>query len=541
MGHMDSRSRFSLNGERSTANGVDVVNSGMQHTGLTVSGQGSSSATPLVQLGTDHHPSQVEATSYNYNLSMKESMSEDQKTLVPIFVRKEMNLSHGVKQYLYDNNNIEFLDCVNGSAHVGHCHPQVVNASHKQMLQLSTLKGVVTQVLRKYVEELVVSLPKPLSVCYLCNSGSEANDLALRLARQYTGRTDVMAFKDSCHGNIGALVYLGQKIYDNKSNYVRPDWVHHMDLPDTYRITTVEGWSNYIRSFEASVHDLEKRGRKIAALILEPMFVIPGVYLPPIAIIKSIFKIVRAHGGLVIADEVQTGLGRTGNHLWGFINYEVIPDIVTVGKLLGNGHPMGAVICSPMISDTLGPYFTSFGGNPVSCAIGTSVINVVYNEKLMSSACMVGKFLKAEFHKLIHRHEILGDNRGVGLVQSLEIVNSKILKIPAPNLAIEVMYGLRMTNVLVAVTGKHRNILLLTPPMCFNIENSRVMVKKMDEVLTVIEEHLEDQSQNLLGESSQSSTACHHRLAKRNLIARSEDKKRTKFESEHEDNYDDMD
>jgi len=242
----------------------------------------------------------------------------------------------------------------------------------------------------------------------------------------------------------------------------------------------------YAQEVEKTILEAEANGRKIAAFICEPMFVIPGVYPTPPSYFKHVYKIVREHGGLIIADEVQTGLGRSGNHMWGFMNYEVIPDIVTIGKPLGNGHPMGAVVCTKEVSETLGGYFSTFGGNPVSCAIGLSVFEIVQNEKLVSSAKMVGRHLHKSLQELQLKHRCIGDVRGAGLVQGIEIVNNKEERIPAANFTTEIMYALKLKQVLVGITGRDKNVILFTPPMCFTIENSRRFAKCVDEVLTLI-------------------------------------------------------
>lgn len=457
-----------------------------------------------------------------------------------IFQRTPLKVSRGVKQYLYDDNNAEYLDCVNSTAHVGHCHPQVVSAGHTQMAKLSTAQGFGSDILAKYTKELLASVPEPLSVCYLCNSGSEANDLALRLARQYTGGTEVVAMEDGFHGILGVLVDLSSKMHSKVPNFKKPEWVHLVPLPDTYKIKTEEDWSKYLSEFEAEVATVDKTGRKLIAFIFEPLFAIPGVHIPPKYVIKSMFRSIRSRGGLVIADEVQTGLGRTGEHMWGFMNYEVVPDIVTLGKPLGNGHPMGAVLCSQEVSRRLGGYFTTFGGNPVSCAIGLSVLDVVLNEKLMSSAKMVGKYLTAEFTKLKERHQHLGDHRGLGLLHSIEIVVDKLSSTPAPVIATEIMYGMKQKNVLVAITGKNKNIILITPPMCFNIENSRRLIRYMDEVFTTLERNTENHSVIVLRDSLEAIPR--ERLKRGMFGGEVEAAKRIRIsESSDGDGYEDMD
>lgn len=416
----------------------------------------------------------------------KPSILNSTRTTSQVFQKSPLKLVSGVKQYVYDENNVEYLDCINGTAHVGHCHSQVVSAAQNQMFKLSTAQGFVSDVMSKYVKELVSSLPEPLSVCYLVNSGSEANDLALRLAHQYTGNQDVLVIDDSYHGNIGVLIDLSPKMHEKVPNYKKPEWAHCVPIPDSYRTTTPEDWDQYLKNFEEKLENLLGSGRKISAFLFEPFFVIPGLHTPPAYIIKSMVKAIRQRGGLIIVDEVQTGLGRTGDYMWGFMNYEIVPDIITVGKPLGNGHPMGAVITSAEISSKLGAYFSTYGGNPVSCAIGISVLEVLKNEKLMTSARMVGRYLTSEFKKIVESHEFMGDHRGTGLIHALEIVKTANNKIPSPELASEIMYGLRVKNILVAITGYHKNILLITPPLCFNMENSRTLIKTLEEVISLV-------------------------------------------------------
>merc|ERR1712106_1251583 len=280
---------------------------------------------------------------------------------------------------------VEYLDCVNGTAHVGHCHPQVVSTGQSQMAKLVTAQGFVSDILKKYVKQLVETMPEPLSVCYLTNSGSEANDLALRLATSYTEREDVVVVEDGYHGNLGILVDISPKMHSKIPNYKKKENVHITKVPDQFRgkfrYDDEEAGLKYAQEVEKTILAAEAKGRKIAAFICEPMFVIPGVFPTPPSYFKHVYKIVRKHGGLIV------------------------PDIVTIGKPLGNGHPMGAVICSREVSEKLGGYFSTFGGNPVSCAIGLSVLEIVKNEKLVSSAKMVGKHLLKSLQELQQKHQ----------------------------------------------------------------------------------------------------------------------------------------
>merc|ERR1719378_1340139 len=408
--------------------------------------------------------------------------------MVGMMTRTPLKVNRAIKQYMYDENGVEYLDCVNGTAHVGHCHPQVVSTGQSQMAKLVTAQGFVSDILKKYVKQLVDTLPEPLSVVYLTNSGSEANDLALRLATSYTGSEDIVTVEGGYHGNIGILIDVSPKMHSKYPNYKKKDFVHITKLPDyfrgKYRTGVVEDPGlRYAEEVENTILEVEASGKKIAAFISEPCFVIPGVFTPPRSYYKHVYKTVRKHGGLVIADEVQTGLGRTGNHMWGFMNFDVVPDIVTIGKPLGNGFPMGAVVCSREVSDKLGGYFSTFGGNPVACSIGLSVFSVISNEKLVSSAKMVGLHLTKSLEELKLRYQCLGDIRGMGLVHGLEIVNNRVEKAPDAALATDIMVALKQKHILVGITGSEQNVILFTPPMCFTIENSRKFTRSLEEVL----------------------------------------------------------
>jgi len=419
-----------------------------------------------------------------------------------VFTKTILNITRASKQFVYDRSGVQYLDCVNGTSHVGHCHPQVVAAGHSQMSRLVSSQGFTSEILTKYISQLMETLPEPLSVCYLTNSGSEANDLALRLAKAYSGKEDIVVTEDGYHGNIGALIDISPKMHQRVKNYKKKDHVHIAKLPDMFRgkfryeMGEEEAGLLYAREVENKILQAESQGRGIAAFFSEPLFVIPGVFTPPASYYRQLYRVVRQHGGLIIADEVQSGLGRTGAHMWAFMEFGVVPDIVTVGKGLGNGYPMGAVICSKEISDKLGGgYFSTFGGNPVSCSIGLCVLDIVKNEKLQSSAKMVGKHLKNSLNNLKEKFDCLGDIRGCGLLQSVEIVNNKQERIPAANLAAEIMYGMKAKNILIQITGRNQNVILITPPMCFNIENSRMFVQTLEEVLNVLgQEHVRETS-----------------------------------------------
>jgi len=420
--------------------------------------------------------------SNEHRLSESEEMDTDCPSQKPT-----LNITRAVKQYLYDSNNVEYLDCCNSSAHVGHCHPQVVGIGQQQMGKLVTAQGFVSENLRKYVMSLVASLPESLSVCFFTTSGPEANDLAMCLVKRYTKETDIMVVEDAHHGNIGIMLDLSPKMWSKVPAYKKPSHVHVVPLPDRFRgqhdYSDEEASIKYAAVVKSEIEKLEAKGKKLAAFISEPYFVESGVHPPTSQYYQQVYSAVRAHGGLVIADESRTGLGRTGEHMWAFQSFGVVPDIVTIGRSMSNGYPMGAVICSREVSERLGGYFSTFGGNPVACAIGLTVLEVIANEMLMSSAKMVGRSLQSSLHKLMDKHECLGDIRGSGLIWAIEIVDNKRENKPEPKLASEIMYRLKEKQVLVDLTGRNENVILFSPPMCFTMENGRVFTNCLDEVL----------------------------------------------------------
>jgi len=414
---------------------------------------------------------------------------------------KDTRIARATKQYVFDEHGVKYLDCFNGVAHVGHCHPQVVAAASTQMGRVATSQGFKSTLLQNYVKRLAQTLPESLDTVYVCNSGSEANDLALRLARQYTEEEDIVVTEDAFHGNLGILIDISPKMHGYVPNYKCKDFVHITPLPISYRHSNLleveqpptgmtgdelDKWvaSKCADKVDEAFVEAERKGRGIAAFICEPCFIVSGVCIPHKSYFERVYKTVHDHQALIIADETQTGLGRTGDHFWGFQRYGVIPDIVTVGRPLGAGHPIGAVITSNRISKRLGAYFSTFGGNPVSCAIGLAVLDVIKNENLMSSARNVGQMLQEQLNELKTKYpQWLGDIRGRGLVIGLEIVSDATTKAPNSPLAINIMYNLKAEKVLVGISGKHKNVIFISPPLCFTIENSRRLIYALDSVL----------------------------------------------------------
>ncbi|CAH1794272.1 unnamed protein product [Owenia fusiformis] len=398
------------------------------------------------------------------------------------------------KQYMYDDAGTEYLDGINNVAHVGHCHPQVVHAGQQQMARLSTNFGFLTDVQGMYAKRLLETFPEPLNVCFLVNSGSEANDLALRLARAYTKKKDIICVDNAYHGNLGSLINISPCRFKKMQDFVKEDWVHVAPVPDVYRgihRDTSNPGQKYATEVAKIITHAHANNRQIAGYISELTMTNAGVIKPPIDYFKLIYSIVRGAGGVCIADEIQTGLGRVGEHWWAFQHFDVVPDIVTCGKPMGNGHPMAAVVTSHQIADCLGDFISTYGGNPVACAIGLSVLDIIHNEKLMSAAKSVGRCLLEGFKAILPLHTTMGDVRGLGMVVGVEIVTDKESRKPSKEVAEMLSYKLKNdARMLVANDGPDKNVMTLVPPLCFTTDNAKQLVTKFDKLLKEIEDGL---------------------------------------------------
>ncbi|KAI9551763.1 hypothetical protein GHT06_022099 [Daphnia sinensis] len=402
------------------------------------------------------------------------------------FADSEVKVVRASKQYIYDDLGNEYLDCVSSSAHVGHCHPHVVAAGHAQMLKLWTTQGFLNDTYSQYMKKLMDILPESLSVVYLVNSGSEANDLALRLGRLYTKRHDVAVFESSYHGNISSLVDISSKSF-KRLPQGKKDFVHVIPLPRTRnnQDSNIEnGQAEFCNEAQNVILKASQNGTPIGVFISEIVVAAAGVVIPPPNYFKTVYQMVRSQGGVCIADEVQTGLGRLGGDFWAFQGYGVVPDILAFGKSQGNGFPMAAVVTTREIASSLPEYMSTYGGNPLACAIGKAVLEVIINEKLMYSAKMVGKFLLEGLRGLMSKHPTIGDVRGMGLCIGMEVVCGRPDMKPATNFANRVLYLLKEQKVIVATQGEERNVIAMTPPLCFTLENARRVIGAFDNAFT---------------------------------------------------------
>ncbi|XP_064193649.1 ethanolamine-phosphate phospho-lyase-like [Anguilla rostrata] len=400
-------------------------------------------------------------------------------------------------QYMYDENGERYLDCINNVAHVGHSHPDVVRAGAAQMELLNTNSRFLHDNLVQYAQRLQATLPSSLSVCYFVNSGSEANDLALRLARQYTGHDDIITLDHAYHGHVSSLIAISPYKFHEMGNSGRDQGVHVAPSPDVYRGKFREDHPDPATAYSDEVRDIlqnaHKKGRKIAAFIAESLQSCGGQVIPPPGYFRKVAEQVRQAGGVFIADEVQVGFGRVGSHFWAFQlqGDDFCPDIVTMGKPIGNGHPMSCVVTTRQIAEAFMSsgmeYFNTFGGNPVSCAIGLAVLDVIEREDLRGNALRVGGYLTRLLTQQQEKHPLIGDVRGVGLFVGVELVRDRVKRTPATAEAQEVIYKLKNQRILLSADGPHRNVLKFKPPMCFSEDDARLVVGEIDKVLTELE------------------------------------------------------
>ncbi len=404
--------------------------------------------------------------------------------------RTPLHIVRGRGQYLFDAVGHRHLDCVNNVAHVGHAHPRVVDAIARQSRVLNTNTRYLHLTILRYAERLAARLPEPLSVCFIVNSGSEANDLALRMARAASGADDIIVLKGAYHGHTAALIDASPYKHDGPGGDGAPPHVHAVVMPDDYRgphrredASCGETYAGYVA---AAIEDVLTQGRRVAAFLSETLLSCGGQIELPSAYLRETYRYTRAAGGVCIADEVQVGFGRLGTHFWGFETQEVVPDIVTLGKPIGNGHPLGAVVTTPEIArafDTGMEYFNTFGGNPVSCAAGLAVLDVIRDEELQQHAQVVGDRLKGLLGRLGQSYPAVGDVRGRGLFLGVEFVRDRASREPATEVAAYVVERMKDHGILLSTDGPDRNVIKIKPPLVFTDNDANRLVGTLDRVL----------------------------------------------------------
>jgi 4-aminobutyrate aminotransferase-like enzyme/murein DD-endopeptidase MepM/ murein hydrolase activator NlpD len=409
--------------------------------------------------------------------------------------QEPVKIVRGWMQHLYDDEGRCFVDAYNNVPHVGHCHPRVVEAGAAQMRVLNTNTRYVNDLLTLYADRLLATLPPPLDVCYFVNSASEANELALRLSRAHTRQRDTIVLDAAYHGNTTSLVDISPYKHAGPGGANAPEWVHVAPLPDDYRGAHKRGdpqaGAKYAESVGELVDTLRRRAKRPAAFIAETCPSVGGQLILPPGYLANVYEYVRAAGGVCIADEVQTGLGRLGTCFWAFEDQSVVPDIVVMGKPLGNGHPIGAVATTRAIAtafDNGMEYFSTFGGNTVSCAIGISVLDVLRDEGLQAHALRVGQHLLSRLGPWVDRYPVVGDVRGSGLFLGVELVRDRATLEPAGAEASFVANRMRDRGVLLGTDGPFHNVIKIRPPMPFGEDDADLLVDLLEDAIAQVSE-----------------------------------------------------
>jgi 4-aminobutyrate aminotransferase-like enzyme len=407
--------------------------------------------------------------------------------------RTPLHIVRGEGAWLFDAAGRAYLDCVNNVAHVGHANPRVVEAGIAQMRLLNTNTRYLHETVVRYADRLTALLPKHLEVCYFTNSGSEANELALRLARTATGRPDVATVDVAYHGNTQRLVEVSPYKFNGPGGAGRRAAVQVVPLPVRYRGPHrgdgAEVGPAYLADSEEVLAIARAAGHPAGALIAEAIPSVAGQIVPPPDWLAGLFDAARAIGAVPIADEVQVGFGRVGSAVWAFEAQGARPDIVTMGKPIGNGHPLGAVVTTRAIADAFAngmEYFNTFGGNPVSAAIGLAVLDVIADEGLQEHARLVGERLLAGLRELAGRHDAIGDVRGAGLFVGFELVRDRATRAPDAELASELVNRAAEAGVLLSTDGPDHDVIKIKPPMVFAAADADRLVETVDAVLTGI-------------------------------------------------------
>lgn len=430
---------------------------------------------------------ELEASTYDYDRSellayRKEHLGKS----LSLSYSKPLQMVRGSGPWLIDHTGRKYLDTVNNVAHVGHENPSVVAAGTAQMALLNTNTRYLHPSINELAEELLSTFPKELSVVHFVNSGSEANELAMRMARAVTGQRDIIALEMGYHGNTAACIDISSYKFNGKGGAGQPEYTSIVPLPDAFRgLHRGENCGGrYAEYVDEQIERIQAKGRNVAAFICESIVSCGGQIELPENYLESAYSSVRKAGGICIADEVQVGCGRVGATFWGFQLHGVVPDIVTIGKPLGNGHPLAAVVCTPAVAEAFAngmEYFNTFGGNPVSCAIGKAVLQTVKNDQLQEAALTTGNYLKQELREIAKDFPILSDVRGQGLFLGIELTDSAMS--PLPEQTAYLANRMRDFGILMSTDGKDNNVLKIKPPLVFDRNHADELLLRLRQIL----------------------------------------------------------
>jgi len=400
-----------------------------------------------------------------------------------LFYQEPIRMVRAEGVWMHDADGRRYLDVYNNVPSVGHSHPAVVEAIRRQVGELNTHTRYLNDVVDSYAERLLATFPAPIGRLVLTCTGSEANDLALRIAQATTGGIGFIVTETAYHGNTAAVTDVSPS---SRPGRPPPPHVRLVSAPESFRSPGNDLGARFAAAVTDAIADLERSGVKFAGLLVDTIFSSDGVYADPPGFLAPAVEAVHAKGGLFIADEVQPGFGRTGTAFWGFARHDVSADIVTMGKPMGNGFPMGGVATRPELMDAFTAevkYFNTFGGNPVAAAAGLAVLDIIRDEGLMENARTIGGYLMDGLREIGNRHVQIGDIRGSGLFVGLELVRDRESKEPAPEIASQVINGLRDHGILIGAAGPYGSTLKIGPPLCFTRENADMVVSACDAVL----------------------------------------------------------
>lgn len=400
-----------------------------------------------------------------------------------LFYEWPLHTVRGEGVWLYDEQGRRYLDAYNNVASVGHCHPRVVEAICNQAAKLNTHTRYLQEGVLDYAEQLLGTFAQYLERVMFTCTGSEANDLALRIAKQYTGGTGVIITQFAYHGVTGDIAELSPSL---GPGIVLPPHVRTVRAPDAYRLGEQNVASAFSADVRAAIDDMRANGIRPAAVLLDGIFASDGVLPGPAGFLAEGIALAQAEGLLYIADEVQSGFARTGLNMWGFERHNVRPDIVTMGKPMGNGQPIAGIAGRAEVVDNFGKnmrYFNTFGGNPVSCAAGKAVLDVIRDEQLQRRSQVIGDYLLAGLSQLADRHELIGDVRGAGLFLGVELVTDRKLKTPAAAQTRKIVNSMREHGVLISAAGPLENVLKIRPLLAFEREHADLLLQAVDRAL----------------------------------------------------------